>query len=95
MLCSKHELQHSKPYRCDRDRCARKDGFATINDLERHKKSVHGVSPKVGKKSVYYCQACPEPTPGSKAKPWPRLDNFKAHIKRKHTEIDPEQLIQA
>ena len=44
---------------------------------------------------VYYCQECPEPTAGLRAKPWPRLDNFKAHIKRKHPKVDLDQLIQA
>ena len=87
----KHSLQHSKPHGCDI--CNKKDKtFATFNDLERHRKAVHHVRPRVGKTTAYFCQAC-APPPGSARKEWPRLDNFKAHIKRKHSSVNMDELI--
>lgn len=68
-------------------------GFATENDLQRHRKSVHGASPRIGNKTGYICAACPEPSDGSSRKWWPRLDNFKAHLRRKHAERDEEGII--
>ncbi|KAK5163767.1 uncharacterized protein LTR77_010440 [Saxophila tyrrhenica] len=90
----KHYLQHSKPYRCSEPGCTRTQGFATENDLQRHRKSVHGASPRIGNKIGYICAACPDPTDGTHRKWWPRLDNFKAHIRRKHPGTDEERLIQ-
>ncbi len=87
-------MQHSKPFRCREPGCTRTQGFATENDLQRHRKSVHGASPRIGNKIGYICVACPEPSDGTTRKWWPRLDNFKAHIRRKHQDADEEQLIQ-
>lgn len=92
----KHEYQHTKPFLCAQPGCQRaqrREGFATRNDLERHKKSVHRADPLVGKKSGYICYACPRPSPGTKEKWWPRLDNFKAHIQRKHKDWQMQSLI--
>ncbi|KAK3722238.1 hypothetical protein LTR37_002671 [Vermiconidia calcicola] len=91
---SKHALQHEKPFRCLEYRCTRKEGFATNNDLQRHRKSVHGVEPEVGRKTGYICQACPPPANANRLKWWPRLDNFKAHIGRKHKSWNAQQLIE-
>lgn len=67
------------------------EGFGTPNDLERHRKSVHRRFPTVGKNTAYICQACPQDDKHSKH--WPRLDNFKAHINRKHQGCDVQALI--
>ncbi|KAF2479905.1 hypothetical protein BDY17DRAFT_28428 [Neohortaea acidophila] len=91
----KHQLQHSKPFRCREPGCTRAQGFATENDLQRHRKSVHGASPRIGNKIGYVCAACPDPGDGTSRKWWPRLDNFKAHIRRKHVDREEEGLILA
>lgn len=71
-------------------------GFATENDLQRHRKSVHGASPRIGNKIGYVCVECPERSDSTqKRKWWPRLDNFKAHIRRKHDPTKEDELIQA
>lgn len=90
---SKHVLQHRKPYGCNFPSCGRREGFATKNDLQRHIKSVHGATPSVGKKTGYICQGCTAANPGAVPKFWPRLDNFKAHIDRKHKDRDRDQLV--
>lgn len=81
-------LKHSKPFKCDIRNCKRNSqGFTTSNDLDRHKKSVHRI--RLGDKS-YQCasEAC-----RNKRKVWPRLDNFKQHIDRMHSEEDKVDLI--
>ncbi|OJD29266.1 c2h2 type zinc finger domain protein [Diplodia corticola] len=74
----KHELKHTKPHVCNEPNCPRKEGFATSNDLDRHKKSVHNAA---GKTKSFRCAAdrCK-----NKDKIWPRLDNFKQHVERMH-----------
>ena len=53
--------------------------FSTVNDLDRHKKSVHGrVDP--GDK-IWLCRV---PGCSVSTKIWVRLDNFKQHIHRIH-----------
>lgn len=87
----KHSLRHEKSHKCDVPQCSRGDrGFGTINDLERHKKSKHGIKPKHGTAKSYRCASkkC-EWAP----KIWPRLDNFKQHVKRVHRNEDAERLI--
>ncbi|KAI0479737.1 hypothetical protein F4859DRAFT_529876 [Xylaria cf. heliscus] len=77
----KHDQRHKKPFKCDVKDCTRSvEGFSTTNDLDRHKRSVHPESQTLGNR--YMCQigACK-----SKAKIWPRADNFKAHLKRVHS----------
>ncbi|KAK3714142.1 hypothetical protein LTR37_007944 [Vermiconidia calcicola] len=92
--CGK-ELKNPSDAQCREPGCTRTQGFATENDLQRHRKSVHGASPRIGNKVGYICAACPDPSDGTNRKWWPRLDNFKAHIRRKHTDADEESLIQA
>lgn len=55
------------------------DGFATKNDLDRHLKSVHKVA--IRDEPVYRCNLdhCKD-----KPKDWPRPDNFRQHLRRKH-----------
>ncbi|KAF2773316.1 hypothetical protein EJ03DRAFT_323815 [Teratosphaeria nubilosa] len=89
----KHRLQHDRPFRCDVATCTRTDGFATPNDLDRHRTSVHGTRARIGRATGHICQACPPPAPGTRPKFWPRRDNFKAHIKRRHRDCNVDHLI--
>ncbi|KAK4244917.1 hypothetical protein C7999DRAFT_16857 [Corynascus novoguineensis] len=76
----KHQARHSRPHRCPVPGCRKADnGFATKNDLDRHTKSVHKLHN--GDETVYRCDVgqCKD-----KPKDWPRLDNFRQHLKRKH-----------
>ena len=84
----KHEARHRKDHRCEEDGCEAR--FGTRNDLERHRKSVHGKYPQCGPKESYKCfgRNCGHPK-----KVWPRLDNFKAHIKLKHNDQNEEDLL--
>ncbi|KAI7172348.1 hypothetical protein D0864_07176 [Hortaea werneckii] len=90
-LCSR-VLKNSSEYRCLEPGCKRTLGFATNNDLERHRKSVHRKTPTVGMKKGYVCKACPPVPEGHKVKFWPRRDNFKAHALRKHVSGDKKAL---
>ncbi|KAH8732852.1 hypothetical protein GQ44DRAFT_696544 [Phaeosphaeriaceae sp. PMI808] len=83
----KHRLKHEKPFSCNVPGCKRNAGFTTINDLNRHKKSVHHID--LFKKS-YQCRS---KTCRNKAKIWPRLDNFKQHIERMHPDEDVIDLV--
>ncbi|KAL3424271.1 C2H2 type zinc finger domain protein [Phlyctema vagabunda] len=78
----KHHLRHTKPFVCNVPECSRKDGFSTVNDLDRHKRSKHPhISPSTRNKAFH----CIFPGCKSKDKVWPRLDNFKSHLKRVHS----------
>lgn len=83
----KHDLRHTKPFTCEFPGCSRTEGFSTTNDLERHVKSKH-PSAVQGTESTkrFRClvQGCK-----SKDKSWPRLDNFRSHLKRIH-HLKPE-----
>lgn len=83
-------LKHEKPHRCDIRGCTRTEGFITINDLQRHKKSVH----KIGVDSITKSYKCASSKCKSPEKLWPRLDNFKQHILRMHKDEDVSILIQ-
>ena len=86
----KHTLRHEKPYYCVFSGCERKtNGFTTINDLDRHKKSRHRIMPPGSK--LYKCasESCLE-----KSKEWPRLDNFRQHCDRMHKDEDTQSLIE-
>ncbi|KAF1842674.1 uncharacterized protein K460DRAFT_407069 [Cucurbitaria berberidis CBS 394.84] len=85
----KHMLKHKKPFKCDIPNCKRDgQGFTTINDLDRHKKSVHRIGLRTNKS-----YQCASPNCRSKEKIWPRLDNFKQHIERLHKDEDEDALI--
>jgi len=84
--CRKHYLRHTKPFHCSDASCSRKEGFSTVVDLNRHVQSQHpDASTEIPK--AYQCQVagCK-----SKDKTWPRLDNFKSHLKRMHRLPDEE-----
>ncbi|KAI0143071.1 ornithine decarboxylase antizyme-domain-containing protein [Xylariaceae sp. FL1272] len=76
----KHHQRHTKPFKCDVEDCQRHtEGFSTVNDLDRHKRSVHPNTQAGGNRYRCTLGACK-----SKLKIWPRADNFKAHLKRLH-----------
>jgi hypothetical protein len=78
----KHDLRHKKPFKCEYPGCTRIEGFSTTNDLERHTKSKH-PSAVQGLESTKRYRCCVQGCK-SKEKSWPRLDNFKSHLKRMH-----------
>ncbi|KAF2212455.1 hypothetical protein CERZMDRAFT_106186 [Cercospora zeae-maydis SCOH1-5] len=90
----KHAETHFKRWKCEAAGCTRKEGFATLNDLERHRKSVHSLRPSVGSLFGYVCQACVQAPEGRDRKFWPRRDNFKAHIRRRHRDRDETYLLE-
>lgn len=76
-----------KIYLCDSPGCDRSaEGFSTFNDLDRHKKSLHGLG------SNTECYSCPSANCQNSGKTWTRLDNLKAHIIRMHPTEDPNDL---
>lgn len=81
--------RHSKPNLCLFPNCRRGgQGFTTTNDLDRHKKSVHGIGKNINSYRCSGSEAC-----RTKGKIWPRLDNFKQHIHRMHKDEDEQDLI--
>lgn len=85
----KHMLKHEKPFRCTQPGCSRTQGFITVNDLNRHLKSVHKVKVNCRTRSFKCASAkCRNPD-----KEWPRLDNFKQHIIRMHPDENLQDLI--
>ncbi|KAI9649449.1 hypothetical protein NHQ30_002025 [Ciborinia camelliae] len=80
----KHDLRHKKPFVCNYPGCPRTEGFSTTNDLDRHTKSKHplAMTSKAESMKKYRCVV-----PGCKSrdKAWPRLDNFRSHLKRVHS----------
>ncbi|PGH18480.1 hypothetical protein AJ80_04450 [Polytolypa hystricis UAMH7299] len=87
----KHMQRHEKKFLCLVPGCTRKTGFGTINDLERHKKCIHGIEPKHGTSKLYKCFGanCPR-----KDQDRPRFDNFCQHLRRVHGDEDFDKLIQ-
>ncbi|KAF2874923.1 hypothetical protein BDV95DRAFT_486726 [Massariosphaeria phaeospora] len=84
----KHMLKHDKPFKCDISNCRRNGkGFTTINDLARHKKSVHRIG------ALRNSYQCASENCRNREKVWPRLDNFKQHIHRMHRDEDEQDLI--
>ncbi|KAL1867551.1 hypothetical protein VTK73DRAFT_4103 [Phialemonium thermophilum] len=77
----RHEAKHTKPHRCQEPGCTRSGGFTTRNDLDRHRRSVHGLA-----ETKY---RCPYGKCAGKSKTWPRADNFRQHLIKIH-KIDPK-----
>lgn len=91
----KHDLRHRKPFMCTVRGCNRVGGFSTSNDLERHAKSKHPALKELATTKRFRCMV---PGCKSKDKSWPRLDNFRSHLKRVHgsyllTEEDHDRMI--
>ncbi len=82
----KHVARHKNEHVCNVGDCTR--GFATINDLDRHKVGVHKMRLKDTR--IYRCfgNACKNPR-----KDWPRKDNFKSHLRKTHSNEDEDQLL--
>ena len=76
-----HNLRHRNPLMCDSLGCSRIEGFGSINDLDRHVNSKHPKDSPVVQQKRYRC-----PVQGCKSheKSWPRVDNFRSHLKRVH-----------
>ncbi|KAF7190536.1 hypothetical protein HII31_08250 [Pseudocercospora fuligena] len=72
---------HTRPFVCEEAGCKVVRGFASKNDLERHKKTVHFMMPEAGPKAWYVC-----PVGGFDKcmKLWPRKDNLRVHMRRQH-----------
>ncbi|PQE33012.1 C2H2 type zinc finger domain protein [Rutstroemia sp. NJR-2017a WRK4] len=79
----KHQLRHTKPFTCTIAGCSREGGFSTPNDLERHVKSKH-PSATLSRAEPTKKYRCNVSGCKSKDKAWPRLDNFRSHLKRVH-----------
>jgi hypothetical protein len=82
-----HDLRHWKPFACNVPGCER--GFSTTNGLERHTKIKHPSPPFWEMSEKFRCLV---PGCKSKNKVWPRLDNFRSHLKRVHqTQLGTEE----
>jgi hypothetical protein len=76
---NKHLQRHKKPHLCTYPDCSRSaNGFASNNDLVRHKRTVHGEMQN-GRTFICHHDAC-----AKKDKYWPRADNFRSHLLRVH-----------
>ncbi|EEP76650.1 predicted protein [Uncinocarpus reesii 1704] len=86
----KHMDRHEKRFKCDIADCRRREGFATPNDLDRHRKSVHGILPKHGSVKVFKCfvRGC-----SKRDKIWPRPDNFRQHLTRVHKGCNVKEMV--
>jgi hypothetical protein len=91
-LHSRTDDKTHKSYACRIPLCPRQfKGFSNVNDLERHQKSVHGIQPnRPSTTRLYKCfgTKCSRPD-----RMWPRLDNFKHHLKKMHCDEDTDELI--
>lgn len=82
----KHLASHKLDQVCEMSECNR--SFATVNDLSRHKMTVHKIYPKGTR--IYRCFApgCAKPE-----KEWPRKDNFRSHIKKAHPNEEVDEIV--
>jgi hypothetical protein len=65
---------------CKVSGCPLDEGFSTTDDLERHTQSKHpSANTSLTKKFRCHVAGCK-----SQDKSWPRLDNFRSHLKRVH-----------
>uniref|UniRef100_L7JMC7 C2H2-type domain-containing protein n=1 Tax=Pyricularia oryzae (strain P131) TaxID=1143193 RepID=L7JMC7_PYRO1 len=86
----KHMQRHDKTHFCKVHGCSRKAGFSTQNDLDRHKRSKHPATHATGRRYRCHLGACK-----NKPKKWPRADNFRQHLKRRHRdEVEDDNLEQ-
>lgn len=88
----KHIKQHTRPYKCNIDECENQKGFPTLNDLERHKHSRHGIQTEGNRPKHKDCR-CFVPGCPKAEHVFKRADNFKAHIKRMHSNDDVEKVM--
>lgn len=81
----KHFFRHSKPFVCNVKGCTRKEGFSTANDLSRHARSFHSQHAIYSERDNFI--TCPIEGCSSSEKRWPRLDNFRSHLRRVHKDL--------
>ncbi|KAG5930739.1 hypothetical protein E4U53_002146 [Claviceps sorghi] len=83
---AKNNSELSKPHKCGFRNCTK--GFATQNDLDRHKRTVHRKEFLDKRNTILYeCLHCKDQRGKSnirKKTEWPRKDNFLAHLDRIH-----------
>lgn len=87
----KHINMHLRPFTCSQPDCPRQAGFASLADLSRHQKSVHGIQPLVGAQGWYSCAV---PDCLRQGQRWPRRDNFVQHAKRMHPDLNLDTIIE-
>ncbi|KAL8419084.1 hypothetical protein RB594_002331 [Gaeumannomyces avenae] len=75
----KHIARHTRPHLCQVANCPRTRGFSTANDLARHTRSRH---PDINAQGHFY--KCKLGLCANGRKLWPRADNFRQHLVRKH-----------
>lgn len=84
----KHLARHKLEHVCTEVDCTRKDkGFATVNDLNRHRITVHKLTAKGARTYRCFALGCNKPE-----KNWPRKDNFRSHLKKAHPNEDVDEL---
>lgn len=77
----KHRARHVRPYKCTYPNCKNQQGFANDNELNRHEVSVHKLKSRKGNSKQYVCK---HSDCRYTEKLWPRLDNFKQHLRKVH-----------
>ncbi|KIW84141.1 hypothetical protein Z517_03388 [Fonsecaea pedrosoi CBS 271.37] len=86
----KHLARHNRDHKCPIQGCPQKwKGFATRNDLDRHLFVIHRINNRKLKSYKCFGRDCSRPQ-----KEWPRLDNFKQHLKKMHSRESEEVLLQ-
>jgi hypothetical protein len=90
----KHDARHRRPHTCPHQDCFKHTlGFGTRNDLDRHIRSKHPRDSLEGRPGKIY--RCVHGACRQKEKDWPRLDNFRNHLKKSHrlTEEEVEEAV--
>lgn len=84
---SSHKVSH-KGFHCLEPGPHRTRDFANIHDLERHRRSTHGIRSTTSPCLYFRCmvEGCP-----SGDKEWDRKDNFRSHLKRRHFNDMPDE----
>ena len=88
---SSHFTTVNKPFQCDVQGCTHERGFATQTDLKRHQRGVHAIYEDGGSSDTTYYR-CQGKDCKDAGKTWPRRDNFRGHLARKHPEEEIEEL---
>ncbi|OAG35564.1 hypothetical protein AYO21_10240 [Fonsecaea monophora] len=89
-ITRKHLARHNRDHKCPIQGCPQKwKGFATRNDLDRHLFVIHRINNRKLKSYKCFGRDCSRPQ-----KEWPRLDNFKQHLKKMHSRESGEVLLQ-
>jgi hypothetical protein len=85
----KHRARHDRSHICEHADCVRNGkGFATVNDLQRHRKSVHNFVEASDRYYRCFARGC-----SKSQKNWPRKDNFCSHLRKTHPAENVDQLV--